>query len=160
MEEKSFNADVTKAFVEIADVLTKRAVVIHLPEKERQEFSCLGINKELFQQQIDIYHGWDETELYCYSSNNDSNMDKDSECDLYFIIDVIHANMTIKCRDKDLFQKVKNCMNEIMEALYYNLEKWDAILHPTLFHNSIILLLLFVLAYCRSIFLGSHSYKV
>ena len=126
MEEKSFNADVTKAFVEIADVLTKRAVVIHLPEKERQEFSCLGINKELFQQQIDIYHGWDETELYCYSSNNDSNMDKDSECDLYFIIDVIHANMTIKCRDKDLFQKVKNCMNEIMEALYYNLEKWES----------------------------------
>ena len=125
MEEKSFNADVTKVFIEIADVITKGAWVKHLPEKERQEFSFLGIHKELLQQQIDTYHGWDETELYCYLSNNELNIDNDSECDLYIMIDVIHANMTIKCRNRDLFLKAKNCMKDIIGDLNYNLENWE-----------------------------------
>lgn len=127
MEEKSFDSDVTKLFVEIADSITKGNTVLHIPEREIPEFSCLGIKKELFQQQIDEFHGWDETELFCYFNYASSKVDKHIECDLYFMVDLIHANMTIKCRDKDLFQRAKDCMNEIIGDMNYNLEKWESL---------------------------------
>lgn len=125
MEEKSFDSDVTKLFVEIADSLTKGNTVLHIPEREIPEFSCLGIKKELFQQQIDTFHGWDETELFCYFNYASSKVDKYIECDLYFMIDLIHANMTIKCSDINIYDKAKKCMFDIMNKMKYSLIKWD-----------------------------------
>lgn len=122
MEEKSFNSEVVNVFVKIADILTKGMTVKHLPTKGCSEVFYTGLKEELFLQQLDIYDGWDETELFCYDGNESVKI----ECNLYFIIDVLHANMTIKCNDRNLFEKVKVSMNEVILDRNYRLEMWES----------------------------------
>ena len=122
MEEKSFDSEVENVFIKIADILTKGMMVKHLPEKNCSEFFYTGVKEELFQQQIDTYNGWDETELFCYSGNSELK----KECDLYFIIDVLHANMTIKCYDRILFEKANAFANRIILDRGYRFEKWES----------------------------------
>ncbi|WP_458408232.1 hypothetical protein [Anaerotignum sp.] len=122
MEEKSFDSEVVNVFHKIADILTKEMMVKHLPAKDCSESFYTGVKEELFQQQFDTYDGWDETELFCYSGNGEFK----KECDLYFMIDVLHANMTIKCYDRNLFEKAKVYANEIIRDRDYRFEKWQS----------------------------------
>lgn len=122
MEEKSFDSDVVNVFIKIADILTKEMMVKHLPEKNCSEFFYTGVKEELFQRQIDTYNGWDETELFCYSGNSELK----EKCDIYFMIDVLHANMTIKCYDRNLLEKAKVYANEIIWDRGYRFEKWKS----------------------------------
>ena len=122
-EEASFNQEVAEVFARISDVITKKYVVHHWIKGAFVEIRY-GINKEILHQQIDMYKGWDETELYCFSEDFEVNLEEES-CNIYFMIDMLHADMTIKCNDRDTYEKIKFCMINTLEKMKYCVSKLE-----------------------------------
>lgn len=125
-EESSFDPDVAKIFVEIADRITEKHTVLHMVDGHFSEI-CSGLDKKMFQQQIDTRNGWDETELYCYLNLANAEIGQDNPCEIYFMVDMIHANMTIKCNDFSLYESIKNCMKCVLAEMQYGFSKWEAL---------------------------------
>ena len=76
----------------------------------------------MLQQQINTYGGWDETELLCLLNENRVMQGK-FNYDIYFMIDMLRANMTIKCLDENVFIRVKKCIETVIASKGYSLIK-------------------------------------
>ncbi len=125
-EESCYNSDVMNTFVEIIDRLTMGHIVLHLAKNQGINFICTGINKDVFRKQVDSFIGWDETEVFCYYKKNNQTIDHTMRCDLYFIVDVFHANLTIKCFDKNTYEIIKEVLICVLNELNFKLMKWTS----------------------------------
>lgn len=121
MEESSFDINVMNVFVEIMDILTKGKRVLHIVDGYTLQISLTDI-KEMLQQQINTYGGWDKTELLCLLNENRVMQGK-FNYDIYFMIDMLRANMTIKCLDENVFIRVKKCIETVIASKGYSLIK-------------------------------------
>ena len=122
MEESSFDINVMNVFVEIMDILTKGKRVLRIVDGYTLQISLTDIKKEMLQQQINTYGGWDETELLCLLNENRVMQGK-FNYDIYFMIDMLRANMTIKCLDENVFIRVKKCIETVIASKGYSLIK-------------------------------------
>ena len=120
-EESSFSTVVAEIFAEIAVRLTQNSRVLHCAEKQTP-FYAVGVQKELFQRQIDLHHGWETTELFCFSGKKNEEI---GDCELYFMVDLLRVNLTMKCQTKDLWHKAKSCMVDVMKERSICFLHWE-----------------------------------
>ena len=153
--EKSYNDDVIRIFREIAEELTDGYAVLQwlhgsgvdsvsdegVLKEERYVVKCSenGVDDDMMDWQMGKENHWNfiEQECFCYREmpksfrrvEDATEYIEQMPCDLYIMLDLMHAAMMVKTRKAEDLKKVETCMRRICEK--HEIEIHDYIGHLT-----------------------------